>query len=75
MPAAHTVRSFFAGLKALFSNEPRPVPFECGDCEIWESCGRTPDEECIPRAEQIERQQNSPGMGDRRTFRRYLPSA
>jgi len=66
---------FFAGLKALFSSEPRPVQFECGDCEIWESCGRTADEECIPRAAQIERLQETPGAVDRRYFRRYLPSA
>jgi hypothetical protein len=51
--AISIVKSILAGLARL--TMPRRRPFECGDCERWQRCGRPPSDECIVLAAQLAR--------------------
>ena len=45
------MREFFATVIARL----RRRKFSCGDCERWQSCGLPPDENCVVKLSQIER--------------------
>ena len=60
-----SIRSTISSLLSKLGFSPRKnktVYFNCIDCNIWQRCGRGPDEDCIERAAQIERIAKDPTL-------------
>jgi hypothetical protein len=55
MQAFDGIRKFFAAMVDRIAASRRASHFTCGDCDRNEKCGLAPDEKCIQRAAQIER--------------------
>jgi len=55
MSASNPVRKVFAGLASSIAALRRQSDFVCADCERWARCGLASSDQCIIRAQQIER--------------------
>jgi len=66
-----------AGLRRIGTVlRPHHRDFVCGQCERWERCSMPPNERCIPRLEQMERERNRPRRPTLLTYYSpYLPDA
>ncbi len=55
MRASNPIHKVFARLARTIAALHRQSEFVCADCERWARCGLASSEDCIIRAQQIER--------------------